>query len=96
MRPVDMKKLRSQARALEPLLRIGKNGITPTVVAQISLLLDKRGLVKVKLLQSFVEENDKRESAVKLAQGTGAVLVDQVGSMVVLYKDKKKSKEDDV
>jgi RNA-binding protein YhbY len=49
-------------------------------------MLVKRHLVKVKFLRSFLEDNDRKEAASKLAKATESDLLDQVGFVVVLYK----------
>ena len=43
------KKLKDQAKAMKPLIQIGKNGLTESVVQQIIRLIKKRKLVKIKL-----------------------------------------------
>lgn len=82
----ELKRLREKAKLLEPLVRIGKNGLTDASMLHIKKLVDKRKLIKVKLLKSFLEANDRKAAAELLAKGTGAELVDQVGFVVVLYK----------
>jgi RNA-binding protein len=82
----QIKELKAKAKALEPMVRIGKNGLTGSVVSQVALLLNKRKLVKVKFLKSFLENNERKSSAAELAQGTGSELIEQVGFVVVLYK----------
>jgi RNA-binding protein len=84
--PDKKKELKSKARALEPLVRLGKNGLTPTVVLQVKRLLDKRSLVKVKFLRAFLDSHDRKSASEELAQKTGSELVDQVGFVVVLYR----------
>ncbi|MBU2561775.1 MAG: YhbY family RNA-binding protein [Nanoarchaeota archaeon] len=86
MTPETIKALRSKARLLEPLVRIGKNGLTDAAVLQVKRLLMKRNLVKVKFLKAFIDTNDRKEAARQLAESTGSELVDQVGFVAVLYK----------
>ncbi|MBN1544339.1 YhbY family RNA-binding protein [Candidatus Woesearchaeota archaeon] len=86
MAPETIKALRSKARLLEPLVRIGKNGLTESAVLQVRKLLVKRNLVKVKFLRAFVDTNDRKEAARDLAEMTRSELVDQVGFVAVLYK----------
>ncbi|MBW2972732.1 YhbY family RNA-binding protein [Candidatus Woesearchaeota archaeon] len=86
MIPAQVKELRSKARLMEPTARIGKSGLTDAAVLQVKKLVDKRKLVKVKFLRSFVESNDRKKAAQELAEKTGSVLVDQVGFVAVLYK----------
>ena len=82
----QLKALKAKGRLLEPMVRIGKNGLTDSALRQVQLLLNKRKLVKVKLLKSFMESNERKVSAEELALRTGAELIDQVGFVVVLYK----------
>jgi RNA-binding protein len=82
----ETRKLRDKARSLEPIVRIGKNGITDAMVDHIKRMLLKRHLVKVKFLQSFMEENDIKEVASTLSKLTDSVLIDKVGFVVVLYR----------
>jgi RNA-binding protein len=88
----DKVKLRSRAKLMEPLVRIGKNGLTDSVVEQVRRLLVKRELVKVKLLRAFIETNDRKKVAAELAKRTGSELIDQVGFAVVLYRRKVEPK----
>ena len=81
-----MKELRIKAKALNPIINIGKNGMTSEMVGHIKQLLKKRKLIKVKLLRSFLESMNKKEAAKKLCELTGAELIEQVGFVVVLYK----------
>lgn len=82
----QIKEFKAKAKALEPMVRIGKNGLTESVVNQVALLLNKRKLVKVKFLKSFLENNERKSSAAELARLTGSELIEQVGFVVVLYK----------
>ena len=54
--------------------------------------LKKKKLVKIKLLKALMDEGDRKQIAKDLAQKTGAILAQQVGGMVVLYKNEEKRK----
>ncbi len=43
-------------------IRIGKNGVTDSAIAEIKKNLDKKNNVKVKLLKNFTETSDKRKA----------------------------------
>ena len=86
METEELKKLKKKARLLEPLVRIGKNGLTDAVIVQVKRLVKKRKLVKVKFLRSFLETHDRKTAAKRLADATGSELIDQVGFVAVLYK----------
>lgn len=84
----QIKELRQKAKVLDPIVRIGKNGMTEGVITQIDKVLAKRELVKIKFLRAFVEENDRKKTGKKLADRLKAKLIEQVGFIVVLYRPK--------
>ena len=86
MNSAEKKELRSRAKSLKAAMQIGKNGITPAAVEQLLAFLKKRKLVKVRLLNSFADEHDRREAAGELAGKTGSEIVDMIGFVVSLYK----------
>jgi len=80
------KELKQKAKSLEPSVRIGKSGLTESIIDEIKIHLKKKNLVKVKLLKSSIQGKDKKAVARELAEKTSSVLVDRVGFVVVLYK----------
>ena len=44
--------LRAQANHLQPLFSVGKDGLTDNWLAQLDGALDRRGLIKVSILQN--------------------------------------------
>lgn len=81
------KEILAKAQLLEPALRIGKSGLTENVIEEIKLQLKKRKLIKVKLLKSFISSKDRKKIAGEIAQRTDSKLVQQIGFVVVLYKE---------
>lgn len=81
---MDNKEQKEMAKGLEPLLRIGKNGLNEGTVKEIKKMLEKRKLVKIKMLKTFAE--DRKKAAKDIADKTDSVLVDSVGFVVVLGK----------
>lgn len=79
-------------RNLPVTLHVGKNGITQTLVEELARQLEKRRFVKVKLLRSFMDLNDRKESAKELADKTHSILVDVTGGMLIFYKPKSERK----
>ena len=47
----DRAKLKGLSQKLEPVFQIGKNGVTETVVEQVSIALDSHELVKLNVLK---------------------------------------------
>lgn len=72
------------AMKLDPIYQVGKNSITPELTEGIREALDKRELIKLHVLKNNAD--DKKELAQTLAERTGAVVVQVIGSMIVLFK----------
>lgn len=86
---MDKKKileLRGQAAGMESLTHIGKNGVTPSVIEEVSRQLKDNKLVKVKLLKSAVEEMPRDEIAKLLAEKTDSELIEVKGNTIVLFR----------
>lgn len=84
--PQQKKVLRAKARLIEPVLRIGKKGITQNVLKELDGHLKNRKLIKIKLVKGFFEDNDRRSAAQEIAKHTGAEIVDQIGFVIVLFR----------
>jgi len=77
--------LRAEAHHLDPLVHIGAQGITPTLVEALDDALRTRELVKVQLGRPIEER--PRAIAERLAQETGAVVVQVIGKTATLYRE---------
>lgn len=76
--------LRGLGNALEPVMQIGKEGISENVLESANLLLEARELIKVKVLKNSDEE--ARHYAEEIASGLGAEVVQVIGNNFILYK----------
>ena len=77
--------LRAEAHHLDPLVHIGAQGITPTLVGALDDALRTRELVKVQLGRPVDER--PRAMAERLAQETGAVVIQVIGRTATLYRE---------
>jgi len=77
--------LKKEAHALEPVVRIGKDGLSENVVKSLLDAIDSRELVKVKILQN--SDAEKRETANELALRSGCQLVAIIGRILIFYKE---------
>ena len=84
--------LKSLAHPLEPIVQVGAQGITPTVVAAVAVALDDHELIKVRLGQSF--EGDRHAAAQELSEASHAALVQIIGRVIVLYRGRNKIRQD--
>jgi RNA-binding protein len=77
------KLLRGLAHPLKPVVHVGKNGITDTVLESIDKALDDHELIKVKLVDP---QGMKKELAEEIAERSGGSWVGLVGHVVTLYR----------
>ena len=78
--------LRAKARTLAPLVRIGKSGLTQSMVEEISKNLRKRKLIKIKLLPASFGKGEKEALIGSIVKATQSELIETVGNVIVLYK----------
>lgn len=76
--------LRSLANTLEPIIQVGKGGVTETVVTAVNQALTARELVKLTVLNNCQDPVDL--VAQELAKATNSELVQQLGKKIVLYR----------
>lgn len=81
--------LRSLAVNEDTILMVGKSGMGPEIVKQADTALEKRELIKGRVLPDSSPVSS-REAAEKLAEKTGSDVVQVIGSRFVLYRRKKK------
>jgi RNA-binding protein len=81
----QIRKFKAAAQSLEPMLKVGKAGLSDAFIRTVSEALGQHELVKIK----FSEFKDqKKELAPLLAEKTGSHLVMRVGNVVVLHRPK--------
>ena len=76
--------LKGLAMNIDPIYQVGKNSLTPELTEGVREALDKRELVKLHVLKNNAD--DKKELAQILAERTGSIVVQVIGSMIVLFK----------
>ncbi len=85
--------LKGIAMTEDAVFQIGRNGLTYEYIEAIAEALEKRELVKIHVLKN--NDDDKLEMANAIADRTGAIVVQVIGSKIVLFKyqhDPKKRK----
>lgn len=80
--------LRKLANGLEPVMMIGKEGLTEQVIKAIDEVLEKRELIKVKILENALL--DSRTTCDEAAKALSAEPVQAIGSKFVLYRQAEK------
>ena len=76
--------LKGLAHHLDPVVHIGREGISEAVVRQIDEQLAAHELIKVKLGEGAPLDRD--ETAAQLPGAVGAHLVQNIGRLFVLYR----------
>lgn len=79
-------RLKSDASKISPILNIGKNGITDTLIEELNKQIKANRLVKVKVLKSAEEGKDLKTIADELAEATRSTVIDIRGRTVALYR----------
>ena len=79
----EIRRLKAAAQRLDPILKIGKAGLSDGFVQSVNDALSQHELVKIK----FVEFKDqKKELAPQLADKTASCLIMRVGNVMVLHR----------
>lgn len=81
--------LRGLANDIDTIFQIGKDGIGESFVAQIDTALEKREIIKLRVLENaFISP---REAADELSAATASDVVQVIGSKIVLYRTSEKN-----
>ena len=87
----ERSKLMSLAQTLEPVVQVGRSGLSPEIVISADEALAKRELIKINIQKNCLE--DHRGLAQTLAERTHSQLVQIIGNKVVLYRPAKDLKD---
>ena len=79
--------LKKKAHELDPLVRIGKDGITDSLIQSILEAIDSRELLKVKILQNC--EKEKNEVLEELSKCSEFEVVRIIGRTIILFRENK-------
>ena len=89
--PKERAGLRMEAQKLEPIIQVGKDGITNAVVNTVDQALFARELIKITVLESCPEST--KEVANILSERSRADIVQVIGRKIVLYKKNTTKKQ---
>lgn len=81
--------LKIKAAELKPVVMIGKNGITESVIEEIKSSIEHHELIKVKAKAEYREQRD--ELAQYLAEQSESTVVQFLGNNLTLFKQAKKN-----
>lgn len=82
--------LKGLANKIDPIMQIGKSGVTETVIRQIEGALEARELIKINLLNNSMLET--KETANEVAKAVNAEFVQSIGNKFTIYRESKDNK----
>jgi RNA-binding protein len=82
--------IRHKLKDEKPTIWIGKDGLTPQLSNEIENQLEKKKMLKIKILKSALQQDTAQAIASKAAEQAGASLVEVRGHVFMLYRRHKK------
>lgn len=80
--------LRAMGSTIDPIVQVGKGGVTENLIRQVDEALEARELVKLRVLNNAPEEID--DIATQIAGTTGAAVAQTIGHIVLFYRPSTK------
>lgn len=81
------KYLRGLAHKLKPVIQIGQNGISDTVIKAIVEALNHHELIKVKFIEDKAKELKQQMATQLMDECTGTHLAGMIGHTAIFYKE---------
>jgi RNA-binding protein len=80
----QVRHLRALGHHLKPVVLVGKEGVSPSLIITIDECLSNHELLKIKLLETCPE--DRREAALEIAKQTSSHVAQVLGRTILLYR----------
>lgn len=91
--PQNIRELRSKIHHLKPVVIIGNNGLTESVIQEIDRALNDHELIKIR-----VHVKDKKDELIKITQEictkTNATLIQFIGHIIAVYRKNPQNEGD--
>ncbi len=84
------KHLKSLAQTINPIIIVGKEGVSDNLIKTTKDALNAHELVKVKILDNCTDE--KNQVAFDLSAGSNSDIVQIIGRTIILFKQSDKKK----
>jgi len=78
------KYLRGIAHGLNPMIIIGANGVTESLMAELENTLEHHEILKIKMASA--DRDDRKQIVDYILEQTGALLVQTIGKICVIYR----------
>jgi RNA-binding protein len=89
--PKQRQYLKGLAHPLSPIVRVGRGGVTDSVVNETRKSLDVHELIKVRL--DVDDSTERRALAERLASAADAHLAGTIGKIAILYRERDEEPE---
>ena len=76
--------LRKESHTMEPIFQIGKEGLTDLVLNALEEALEKREIIKIKILETALL--DTKETCNEVAAALNAEPVQAIGNKFIIYR----------
>ncbi len=80
------KYLRGLAHGLKPVVRVGRNGLTDSLLDSLDQALESHELIKVKVAPSATHRERKRQLAATIEDRLASVQVGAIGHVAIFYR----------
>jgi RNA-binding protein len=84
------RRIKYKLSAEKPTVWVGKEGTTTQILNEISKQLEKREMIKAKILKGALQSEEATSIATRIAEQTEAQLIEVRGHTFLLYKRRKK------
>jgi len=74
----------------KPTVWVGKEGATTKIINEINRQLEQHEIVKAKIHQTALKEQEAKDIATNIAAQTESTLIDIRGHTLILYKKRKR------
>lgn len=76
--------LRALGSEMDPIIQVGKGGISENLIIQLDEALEARELVKLRVLKNCLEE--RSDVAEELSEATDSEVVQKIGHNILFYR----------
>ena len=80
----DRRELKARAHSLKPVVMIGNDGLTPSVIAEINRALKSHELIKIRVTGD--DRNARAAALLEICTQTGAEPVQHIGKILGIFK----------
>lgn len=87
--PIERKKLKARAHALDPIIHLGGKGLTEAIIAEIDRALTAHELIKVRA--ASLERGAREAALAEICARLDAQPVQHIGKVFVLYRERPES-----